>query len=147
MGYIKDIRKYVGHAPLMCCAAGAIIVNKKNQILLQKRSDSGLWGNPGGAIELGEKLEEALKREVFEETGLHIKNPKFFRIYSGEDEHMIYPNGDEVYYVNVIYIVNEYTGNLSINDNESLELRFFDLNELPENMTITLKNIIKDYKN
>ena len=36
MGYIKDIRKYVGHAPLMCCAVGAIIVNKKNQILLQK---------------------------------------------------------------------------------------------------------------
>ena len=36
MGYIKDIRKYVGHAPLMCCAVGAIIINKKNQILLQK---------------------------------------------------------------------------------------------------------------
>ena len=36
MEYIKDIRKYVGHAPLMCCAVGAIIINKKNQILLQK---------------------------------------------------------------------------------------------------------------
>ena len=36
MGYIKDIRKYIGHAPLMCCAAGAIIINKKIKIYYRK---------------------------------------------------------------------------------------------------------------
>lgn len=146
MGYINEIRKHIGHAPIMCCAAGAIIINEEKQILLQKRTDSDLWGNPGGATELGEHIEGTLKREIFEETGLNIYNPKFFKIYSGEDEHIKYPNGDEVYYVNVIYIVNKYTGKLVVNDGESLELRFFKLDEVPKNITITLKNILKDLK-
>lgn len=146
MGYINEIRKFIGHAPIMSLAAGAIIINKENQILLQRRSDGNLWGNPGGAMELGESVEETLEREINEETGLHIYNPKFFRLYSGEDEHIIYPNGDEVYYVNVIYIVNEYTGNL-VKDEESEELKFFGLDEIPKNITITLRNILKDLKN
>lgn len=54
---------------------GAVIFNKKNEILLCKSSK---WGNkyiiPGGHIELGEKMEDALKREMKEETGLDIYN-------------------------------------------------------------------------
>ena len=145
MGYISEIRKFVGHAPIMCCAAGAIILDKDNRILLQKRSDVNLWGNPGGAMELGEDIEETLKREINEETGLQIINPEFFTIYSGEDEHLIYPNGDEVFYVNVVYIVREYTGDLT-KDEESEELKFFKMNEIPSNTTKTLKNILNYLK-
>lgn len=56
---------------------GALIVNPKGEILLIK---SHKWHNkyviPGGHIELGEKMEEALKREVKEETGLNVYDPK-----------------------------------------------------------------------
>ena len=146
MGYIREIRKKIGHDPLMCVAAGIIIFDAEGRILLQRRSDNHLWGNPGGAMELGEEIEATLKREVLEETGLTILHPKFFQIYSGEQEHMIYPNQDEVYYVNVIYTTNEFEGNLKINDGESLALQFFYLDEIPNEITNTLRGILQDLR-
>ncbi|MDD2971627.1 MAG: NUDIX hydrolase [Lachnospiraceae bacterium] len=142
MGYIADMREIIGHAPLICGAAGAVILNDKKQILLQRRSDMDLWGNPGGSMELGETLEETMRREVLEETGLSVQNPTFLTLLSGESEHVLYPNGDETYYVNAIYLVTEYTGNLT-KDEESRDLKFFDLDQMPENRTKTLERILE----
>ena len=146
MGYISEIRKLVGHAPIMSCAAGALIMNEAGQVLLQRRSDDGLWGNPGGSMDLGESVEDTLQREILEETGLIIKQSHFFHLYSGKDGYVKYPNGDEVYYVNVIYIVDAYEGTVKINDNESLELKFFDVDKIPENRTDILNLIVRDFK-
>ena len=145
MGYISELRKFVGHRPLMCCAAGALIFNHNNQVLLQRRSDDGLWGNPGGSMDLGESAEDTVKREILEETGLTINNLEFFHMYSGKDGYVKYPNGDEVYYVNVIYLVHDYEGEVHISDDESLELKFFDITQIPENRTELLNLIMKDY--
>lgn len=70
--YIKEMRKLVGHAPLMVIGCGVIIENDKGQILLQKRRDNGCWAILGGAMEMGEKLTETAKREVLEEAGIEI---------------------------------------------------------------------------
>jgi 8-oxo-dGTP diphosphatase len=56
----------------------AVIRNKSGQILLARRPDThlvagGLWEFPGGKIEAGESPEEALRREIKEETGIVIK--------------------------------------------------------------------------
>ncbi len=60
---------------------GATIINSEGKVLLCK---SHKWGNryviPGGHIELGETMEEALKREVFEETGLTVKDIRMLGI-------------------------------------------------------------------
>jgi nucleoside triphosphatase len=56
----------------------AVIYNDKNEILLTKASKWGdYWQIPGGHVELGETCEEALKREILEETGLEIDNIEF----------------------------------------------------------------------
>ena len=46
--YIMDMRKRVGHIPLMQCGASVIVENERGEILLQQRSDNGAWGYPGG---------------------------------------------------------------------------------------------------
>ena len=108
--YIKKLRRYIGHDPIMICAAGVIIINDKNELLLQLRADNHTWGISGGAMEMGETLEETARREVLEETGLNINKLRFFGIYSGKNQHFIYPNKDEVYYAIAVYITTDYHG-------------------------------------
>lgn len=59
--YIMDLRKVVGHAPLLQAGASIIIENEDGQVLLGKRTDNHQWGYAGGSIELGETVEEAAK--------------------------------------------------------------------------------------
>ena len=143
MDYIKEIRKRLGHDPIILCACGCLIFNEKGQVLLQKRRDNGLWGNPGGCMELGETIYETAIREIREETNLTVSNLELFHIYSGENQHYIYPNMDEVYFVNIIFKTTEYYGELK-SDRESLELKFFDLDDLPTDITKPFEVVKKD---
>ena len=131
MGYILDLRKDVGHRPLIMSGAGAVIVNERNEILLQKRKDNGFWGLPAGSMELGESFEECARREVLEETGLTMGNMEVYTTESGPDTHYIYPNGDEVYIAAVIYICRDYQGELKVQEDEVLEQRFYAPDEIP----------------
>ena len=142
MSYIGDMRKFVGHAPIMAVAAMAILYNEEKGMLLEKRTDTGEWCTPGGAIELGESLEDALKREIKEETNLDFANHKLFDIKA--NVHMVYPNKDEVYYTDVVYVINEFWGDPKP-DGESTELRFFDIDNLPENIMPTQIGYIKRF--
>lgn len=148
MEYIKEMRKLVGHSPIMLCACGCLLFNEKGQVLLQRRSDDNLWGNPGGSMDLGETIYDTIIREIKEETNLEItkENLKVFNIYSGEEQHHIYPNGDEVYFVNIIFETNVYEGDITI-DSESLEFQFFDINQLPTNVTKPFECVARDLKN
>ena len=110
MGYIMDLRKVVGHRPLIMTCAGVLIINEENQILLQKRKDNGQWGYPGGSLELGDSFESCAKREVLEETGLRCQELIHYMNVSGESMHYTYPNGDEIYAAESIYLCHKYTG-------------------------------------
>ncbi|WBW97453.1 NUDIX hydrolase [Oceanirhabdus sp. W0125-5] len=131
MGYIMDMRKLVGKRAIFMPAAGAAIINENNEILLQRRTDNKCWGIPGGSMELGETFEETAVREVKEETGLDVNRLELFNIFSGEDLHYVYPNGDEVYITTAVFLCNDYSGDLRRDEEESLELRFFKLNDIP----------------
>lgn len=132
-----NLRKYIGHKPIIMTSACVLILNEKNQLLLQKRKDNNLWSYPGGSLELGESFEECAKREVFEETGLECESLNYFTTASGEDMHYIYPNRDEV------YICREYTGILKVQKEEVTEQRFFELEKLPVNIHPVNINVIK----
>ena len=111
--------------------------------MFEHRSDDGKWCLPGGAMELGESLEDTLKREIYEETGLKILEYAFLHLYSGDSEHVIYPNQDDVYYINALYYVSKYEGDLTIMDGESLELKFFSVENIPKDLTKSCRNIMK----
>ena len=84
--YIMDLRKVVGHAPLLQAGASIIVENENGQVLLGRRTDNHQWGYAGGSIELGETVEEAAKRELFEEMGLVADEMELFYINSGRGD-------------------------------------------------------------
>lgn len=146
MGYIMDLRKYVGHAPLIMTSAGVLFINDKNQVLLQKRADNGYWSYPGGSMELGETFEDCAKREAFEETGLTCLELTYFTHLSGERMHYIYPNKDEIYSAEIIFLCNAYSGELKVQAGEVMEQGFFALDELPEHILPSCAALLRELK-
>ena len=143
--YISDMRRFVGHAPLLQCAASIIIEDDAGRILLGKRTDNKCWGYAGGSIELGETVEECARRELFEETGLTAGDIDLFMINSGEPTHYTYPNGDEVYNVEIVYICSDYTGKLHPQEDEISELKFFDKADIPDEISPPIRPVIEKY--
>lgn len=126
--------------------AAAIIENNKGQILLQSRADREKWGLPGGCQELGERFQDTIIREIKEETNLEVKeeNLELIDIVSGSSRRNNYPNGDVVINNTVLYHIKKYSGELKW-DSESKNMKFFDLDNLPENQNDS--DLIKIYKN
>ena len=115
--------------------AAAVILNDKKQILLQSRADRDKWGLPGGCQELGERFVDTVIREIKEETNLdvNVSDLKLIDIVSGSSRRNDYPNGDVVINNTGLYMTDKYTGELKW-DSESKDMRFFDLDKLPENL-------------
>ena len=143
--YIMDLRKIVGHRPLLQVGASVIIEDNEGRILLQLRSDNHCWGYSGGSVELDENVEEAAKRELFEETGLIAHKLTLFGVFSGKDTHYIYPYGDEVSNVDIVYICNDYSGELRCQAGEVDQLRFFEIDQIPNNISKPIEKALLEY--
>ncbi|WP_042148723.1 NUDIX hydrolase [Paucisalibacillus sp. EB02] len=145
MGYIENLRALVGHRQLIFVGAVAVITDKKGRILLQQRRfPNGVWGIPGGLMELGESTEDVARREVFEETGLSIGKLQLINVDSGKDM-VVAENGDQFYVVTVAYHTDEFEGDLNIDESESITFDFFYPNELPGKMVGSHRRILNEY--
>lgn len=131
MSHLLDLRTVLGSRPLFSVGAGVCVLDHTGRLLLQRRSDDGRWGLPGGSADLGEALVEVARRELREETGLDLPAEalRVLEYTSGPALYHRYPNGDEVYYVGAVYVANLAAGfELPAHDDpETLELAFFDL--------------------
>ena len=89
---------------------------------------------------------QTIQREVFEETGLTILNPVPFGFSSSPNfERIVFPNGDKLHSFNLLFFVNEYSGDLKISE-ESTRIDWFDFQNLPpmlKNMEKTVKAFLK----
>ncbi len=125
-------------------SVAAIITNAAGQILLQRRSDNGLWGLPGGSVEIGESVTEAIVREVREETGLAVEVERLIGVYSDPSFQVFrYKDGNVVHYINTLFACRVVGGTLETCD-ESLELKFFDPARMPRDMLRTHRIRVED---
>ena len=137
----------ISHIPFIQTGAAIIIRNEEGQILLQERTDRNKWGLPGGCQDLGEDLRYTAVREAYEETGIKLDPNEIELIdtLSGESRKNSYPNGDIVYNNTSLYLADVSLSNESTlkGDSETKRLRFFNIDEVPENLMDA--DLIKTY--
>lgn len=144
MDYIQTMRRMIGNEPLLTVGCG-VIIEKGQQILLQHRVDADVWCIPGGVLELGEKVEDAARREAEEETGLTIGDLNFFGVYSGQEGFTEYDNGDQVFSIQIIFKTSTTTGDLIQTSDETRAHAYFDKNNLPPNLNSHQRRFIIDW--
>ena len=110
------------------------LINKKNEILLEKRSDCGWWGVTGGKLDLGETVQDCAVREIKEECNVLVESKllKLVGVYSDPEEGRIlqYPD-NRVHLIDIVYIFKSNYFELK-KSHESLELKFFTFDRLPD---------------
>jgi 8-oxo-dGTP pyrophosphatase MutT (NUDIX family) len=143
--YLKVLREKAGHVPILVCGASVIIVNGRGEILLHRRRDNGCWAFPGGAADVDERVEDAARREILEETGLTVRSMRLFGVYSGPDMHHVYPNGDEISNVDVLFVSDDFAGALTPDHLESDEARFFPPDGLPAPISPPCVREVRDF--
>lgn len=133
--YIPYMRKMIGHKRMLTVGLCCLILNEKHQLLLEKRTDNGLYCIPGGSLDFDETVIEGVKREVREETGILLKEVSLFMIQSGNKMQLSYPNGDVTDYMDLCFIARVDSKDIDLNkehDDESSLIAFYDLDKLPK---------------
>ena len=136
---LKTGKDYIG------VGGGVLIFNKKNQVLLTKRTkrtrnDAGVWAKPGGGLEYGEKAIQSMKREMKEELGVLIEIwgilPNTDHILKREKQHWFAFN----------YLGRIKSGVLkNCEPHKCEELRWFKLNELPKKLAQPTRESVNNY--
>ncbi len=123
---------------------GAFILNDNNELLLQKRAvpaEKDHWCIPGGRLEMFETLENAVVREAKEETDLDIEVLKLM----GVCDHII--KEEDAHWIATSYLCRIKNGEPKIMEpDKASDMKWFSLDKLPENLTITTKKALADYK-
>lgn len=111
---------------------GAVVLNGSGEVLLLKRADKEQWALPTGTVERGEAVEEAILREVQEETGLQITVDRLTGVYSHPKQQVFsYPSGETVHFVTNCFLCSVDGGTLEADQDEALDVGFFDTDRLP----------------
>jgi len=130
--YYGQLRKVVGNQKLIHIGARAIIQDALGRILLIRRSDDGDWAMPAGSMELDESILDCVKREVKEETGLNVLSAFPIAIYSDPQYSFVTSYGDPYQMFRVVFVVDQWEGDLSTQTTETTDARFFSLDALPD---------------
>ena len=112
-----------------------VAFDRRGRVLLARRADNGLWGLPSGHVEPGETVEEAVVREVREETGLRVEVERLIGIYSHpESQTFSYPSGEVSQFVTSCLMCEVSGGELRADGVETLDAAFFPTDALPDEL-------------
>ena len=125
----------------------AIIVHEGRMLLVKSRS-SGLLALPGGGVDLGEPMGEALKREVREETGIEVAVNSSLLHFS--EQFFYYDPKDEAFHSFLFVFACtplsfDMVSNAEVNDEETIEPRWYDIDDLKAEQFQIFGNFVVDY--
>lgn len=128
----RDIGQYIAKRANIVVKAAVMAANEQGKLLLIQHAEQGHWRMPVGDMRPGETIEEAAHRELWEETGWTTELMSFEALYSGPELRKVHANGDEEYYVIVLFKAQIIQDDLvEARVNSDAGLKFFDLDELP----------------
>lgn len=105
-------------------AASAVVVNADGNLLLQRRTDNGMWALPGGKMELGESIGECAVRETLEETGITVEVTGIVGTYTSPSHVFAYDDGEVRQEFSICLLARPTGGTLRTSD-ESHEVGWF----------------------
>ncbi|MDQ0899156.1 MULTISPECIES: NUDIX domain-containing protein [unclassified Paenibacillus] len=149
--YLGKLRKVIGTQKIIVNSVRAILFDDEGRALFIKRRGDKKWGIPAGAMELDESVFDAMKREVKEETGLDVLKATLTAIYSTPTTQTFIDRwGNEHHIIEYLFQVDEWTGTLDKVTDESVDAKFYPLDNLPEASSELFANhherVFKDYK-
>jgi 8-oxo-dGTP pyrophosphatase MutT (NUDIX family) len=127
--FVKNLRARIGNDLMLLPSIDAIVFNDAGEVLLHRRADSGKWSLISGIIEPGEEPAATVVREVLEETGITAVPERI--IWINSTPVTVYPNGDKAQYVVTCFVCRATPGTPRVNDDESLDVRYFPINDVP----------------
>ena len=122
--YLRGLRAKVGTDLLHVPSVTALIFDDQGRVLLVRHSNGGVWVTPGGAVDPDEAPQDAIVREVWEETGLSVEPVHLCGVYGGPEFRVQYANGDVVSYVIAAFECRLIGGDLRVDDDEVTEARW-----------------------
>jgi 8-oxo-dGTP pyrophosphatase MutT (NUDIX family) len=137
--YLKDLRADIGHGLLLLPGVTAIVFDDSGRLLLGERADTGRWALIGGIMDPGEQPAETAVREVYEETAVHVVAERITSMLA--EPPRVYPNGDACEFVDITFRCRAIGGEARANDDESLSVGWFALDDLPPLGDLTRRRI------
>lgn len=131
LSFVQRIRRHVGRAAFVMPGAAAFVQDGAGRVLFIRRTDKGEWAFPAGAMELGERIDQTVVNEVYEETGLRVEPIRLIGVYSDQMYWLTYPNGDELKVVSALFKCQIVGGEMRPDGVESSDVRVFLPDELP----------------
>ncbi|MHA7210603.1 NUDIX hydrolase [Arthrobacter sp. MDT1-65] len=128
--FVVDLRRKIGHDPLWLPGVGGVVLDGDGRVLLGQRADNGRWAIITGMVDPGEQPAVALRREVEEETGVVVEVE--YLLATGVDGPITFPNGDVCTFLTLDFRCRWVSGTARVNDDESLDVRWFPLDALPD---------------
>ena len=128
--FIRTLRETAGSQLLWLPGVTAIVFDDDGRVLLGRRSDTGRWAVIGGIPDPGEQPAACAEREVHEETAVRCVVERVVLVQALKP--VTYENGDVCQYMDITFRCRAVGGEAHVNDDESLEVAWFDVDALPE---------------
>ncbi|MEC0240419.1 NUDIX domain-containing protein [Paenibacillus dokdonensis] len=121
----RDFRQYIKKMSKITIQVAILVMNKDKEVLLQQRAGAEEWGLPLGSMTPGESLEDAARRELWEETALTAKDMTLLKMFSGPEFKKVNRSGDEEFLVIALYEAKGLQSELEFKAEVNKALRFF----------------------